>query len=127
MRRSVLTLLLCFAGLSAVYGADFGKVVRIDRTVHDFGKVRMKDGALECSFTVTNIGEEPMYILTVVSTCSCTGIEWTQTEIKPGESGTIKASYNNQDGPYPFDKTIKVYFSNYNKPVALHLKGVVGK
>ena len=53
--------------------------------------------------------------------------EWTQTEIKPGESGTIKASYNNQDGPYPFDKTIKVYFSNYNKPVALHLKGVVGK
>ena len=87
----------------------------------------MKDGALECSFTVTNIGEEPMYILTVVSTCSCTGIEWTQTEIKPGESGTIKASYNNQDGPYPFDKTIKVYFSNYNKPVALHLKGVVGK
>lgn len=41
------------------------------------------------------------------------------------ETGTISATYSNDEGPYPFDKTLTVYFSDVKKPVVLRLRGVV--
>lgn len=127
MRKWGLILLFLIANFTVLRATDLGGVIRIDKTVHDFGKIRIDDGAVSCDFNVTNIGEEKMSILTVVSTCGCTSVKWTRTSIEPGESGVISATYKNEDGPFPFDKTLKVYFSNYSKPVVLHLKGVVKK
>lgn len=124
-RFAILALTLLAA--MGVEAKDYGEAVRLDKTVHNFGTIGMKDGAQGCVFTVSNIGTEPLTILTVVSTCGCTSVEWTRRSIAPGESGKIEAFYKNEDGPYPFDKTIKAYFSSYSKPVVLHLKGVVKK
>ena len=65
--------------------------VRFDKTVHDFGEVRMSDGELSCSFT------------------------------------TVTATYTNDEGPYPFDKSLTVYTSAQKKPIVLHLRGTVVK
>ena len=100
-------------------GAEF------DSTVHDFGTILAKDGPVSCTFTVTNRGEEPLTILSAVSSCGCTGVKWTRETLKPGEQGTVTATYNNDEGPHPFDKTITVYLSDRRKPVVLHLRGVV--
>ena len=59
------------------------------------------------------------------SSCGCTNVRWTRTSLAKGEKGTIEATYTNEDGPYPFDKTITVYLSDIRKPVVLHLRGVV--
>lgn len=96
-----------------------------DRTVCDFGKVRMSDGPLECVFTVTNTGDEPLLIQAVVSSCGCTHVSWTRTPVAPGEKGEIKATYSNDEGPYPFDKTLTVYTSGAKRPSILHIRGVV--
>ena len=75
------------------------------------------------SFEVTNIGSEPLNIFAVTSSCSCTSAKWTREDIAPGASGTINVTYTNDEGPYPFDKTLTVYISGYERPVILHVKG----
>lgn len=112
--------------LTAVWAAgqkDFGGVVRFDSLVYDFGKIDTRDGAVSHTFTVTNIGSEPLNIFTVTTTCSCTSSAWTRKSIAPGGSGTIEATFTNDEGPYAFDKTLNVYLSGLERPVVLHLKG----
>jgi hypothetical protein len=96
-----------------------------DKLVHDFGDVSMEDGPLSCTFTVTNNGAEPIAIFEVVSSCGCTDVTWTKEPLQPGKSGTISATFKNEDGPFPFDKTLTVYISGQRKPVILRLRGVV--
>ena len=96
-----------------------------DKTVHDFGDVSVKDGPLSCTFTITNNGTEPISIFEVVSSCGCTDVKWTKERIQPGKTGTVSATYKNEDGPMPFDKTLTVYISGVKRPVILRLRGVV--
>ena len=117
--------IIMLTAISAVAQTDFSQIAKLDRTVYDFGEVSMDDGALNCEFTLTNISDRPLTILAVISSCGCTGVEWTRTSIAPGEKGVIKASYSNDEGPYPFDKTLTVYITDVKKPVILHLRGEV--
>ena len=124
MKRTVSLILsiLLAAGVASAQ-KDFGGVVSFDSTVKDFGRVNTRDGAVSCTFTVTNTGSEPLNIFAVTTTCSCTSATWTRKSIAPGESGKIEATFTNDEGPYPFDKTLSVYLSSLEKPVVLHLKG----
>ena len=103
---------------------DEGDAV-FDKLVHDFGDVSMDDGPLTCTFTVTNNGTEPLVLFEVVSSCGCTDVTWTREPLQPGKSGTISATFKNEDGPFPFDKTLTVYISGQRKPVILRLRGTV--
>ena len=102
-----------------------GDVISWDKTVHNFGDVLATDGPLGCTFTLTNKGTEPIAIFEVVSSCGCTDVKWTRERIQPGQTGTISATYKNEDGPMAFDKTLTVYISGVKKPVILRLRGVV--
>ena len=102
-----------------------GEVVEFDKTVHDFGDVSIEDGPLTCTFTVKNVGTEPIAIYEVVTSCGCTDAQWTREPLQPGKTGAISATYKNEDGPVPFDKTLTVYIAGLNKPVILRLRGIV--
>ena len=101
----------------------FGGVAKLDKTVHDFGDILLSDGPVSATFTVTNVGSRPLVIYNVVSSCGCTDVEWTKQPIKKGEKGTIKATYKNDEGAYPFDKNLTVYLSEPKQPVVLRLRG----
>ena len=126
MKRIALILACALATLSAAAQKDFGNA-RFDSTVHDFGRVDIKAGAVNCSFTVTNIGNEALNIFAVTTSCGCTTAKWTREDIAPGDSGRIDISYTNDEGPYPFDKTLSVYISGLDRPVILHVKGTAYK
>lgn len=96
-----------------------------DKTVHNFGDVSVADGPLSCTFTLTNKGAEAVSIFEVVSSCGCTDVKWTRETIQPGGKGTVSATYKNEDGPIPFDKTLTVYISGVSKPSVLRIRGVV--
>lgn len=98
-------------------------IVEIDKLVHDFGDVITGSGPLECKFTVKNLSSKPLVIYTVTVSCGCTDAEWTKAPIQKGQTGTISVVYNNEDGPYPFDKNLTVYFSGIKKPLVLKLRG----
>lgn len=126
----VMTVFLCLlAGTVGAYaqgsqkGNVFGGVVKLDKTVHDFGDIMVSDGPVSTTFTVTNVGSKPLVIYHVASSCGCTDVEWTRQPLKPGEKGSIKATYKNDEGGYPFDKTLTVSFSEPKQPVILRLRG----
>lgn len=127
MKKYIIILTALLLALPAAAQKDFGGIARFDRTVFDFGKVNTRDGAVSCTFEVTNIGKETMNIFAVTTTCGCTSAKWTRTDIAPGDKGTITATYTNDEGPYPFDKTLTVYVSGLEHPVILHVKGVAFK
>lgn len=97
--------------------------VEADKTVHNFGDLLLDSGPVSCSFTLKNTGSKPMVIYNVTTTCGCTDAEWTREPVKPGKSGKISVTYTNDEGPYPFDKTITVYLSDA-KPILLKIRGV---
>ena len=133
MKRTIIllsALLLSVHGLFAQQESFFKEadVIRFDKKVHDFGDVLMAEGPVSCIFTFTNIGQQPLVVHNVISSCGCTTPEWTREPVKPGATGTIQATFSNDQGPYPFDKTLTVYVgvgaSSLDRPVILRLRGV---
>ena len=129
MKRNIIHMLLCL--IMPVMGAQaasaqekVGGIAEFDRTVHDFGDVMLSDGPLSCTFNVKNISQKPMLIHSVVTSCGCTDVKWTREPVMPGKSGSISAVYTNDEGPYPFDKSLTVYISGIGKPVILRLRGI---
>lgn len=101
-----------------------GDGLEIDKTVHNFGDIMLDSGPVSCEFTITNKGNKPAVIYNVISSCGCTDVEWTREPIKPGGQGKVSATYSNDEGPYPFDKSLTLYLSDVKKPVLLKLRGV---
>ncbi len=127
---AVSCLLIC--GTDALYAQGSGKdnifegVVQLDKTVHDFGDIFISDGPVSATFTVKNVSDKPLLIHNVAVSCGCTNVEWTKSPVEPGKTGTIKATFRNDEG-YPFDKSVTAYFSGLKKPVVLRLRGVSHK
>ncbi len=126
---AALLLLVSANGLVSAQGSGkdntFGGIVQLDKTVHDFGDILVSDGPVTATFTVKNVGDKALLIYNVVSSCGCTNVEWTRKPINPGGTGTIKATFKNDEkGGYPFDKSLTAYFSGLKKPVVLRLRGV---
>lgn len=118
-------LVLCL-GINFSYAQQkVGGIVQFDRTVHDFGDIMTTDGPVSCTFTLTNVSTKPVSILSVISSCGCTDVEWTREEIQPGKTGTVSATYKNEDGETMFDKSITCYISDLKQPVILKLRGAV--
>ena len=112
MRKYIILTLLSFISLAVSAQEKIGSNLEIDKSIHDFGDVMIDDGPVSCAFTVKNIGQSPAVIYNVVSSCGCTDVKWTREPLKPGDTGKISVTYSNDEGPYPFDKTLTVYFSD---------------
>lgn len=127
---AVSCLLICGAGTLYAQGSGkdniFEGVVQLDKTVHDFGDIFISDGPVSATFIVKNVSAKPLLIHNVAVSCGCTNVEWTKSPIEPGKTGTIKATFRNDEG-YPFDKSVTAYFSGLKKPIVLRLRGVSHK
>ena len=119
---------LLFTAISATFQAaaqeKIGSSIEIDKTVHNFGDILLDSGPVTCTFTLKNTGSQPVVIYNAVTSCGCTKATWTKEPIMPGKTGTISATYSNDEGPYPFDKSVTVYLSDPKKPVILKMRGI---
>ena len=98
--------------------------IEVDKTAHNFGQIIHKSGPVSCSFTFKNTGSKPVAIYNVVSTCGCTNVDWTKEPIMPGKTGKVSVTYSNDEGAYPFDKTLTTYTSDTQKPILLKIRGI---
>lgn len=124
--RYIFTTLLFMAGfcISSEAQEKIAEGLEIDKIVHNFGDIMLDSGPVSCTFTLKNTGSKPAVIYNVTTTCGCTDVEWTREPIRSGGSGKIAVTYSNDEGPYPFDKSLTVYLSDVKKPVILKLRGV---
>lgn len=121
---SIVIALLSMCRTPALAQEKIGNNLEFDKTVHQFGDIISGSGPVSCTFTVKNIGTQPVVIYSAVTTCGCTKAEWTKEPIMPGKTGKISASYSNDEGPHPFDKSITVYMSEPKKPIILKMRGI---
>ena len=101
-----------------------GNGLELDKTVHNFGDILLSSGSVSCEFKVKNTGDKPAVIYNVISSCGCTDVKWTREPLMPGKTGKISVTYTNDEGAYPFDKSLTAYFSDVKKPVILKIRGV---
>ena len=120
---SIISAILLTFG-SAYAQEQIGSGLEVDKMVHNFGDIMLGSGPVSCTFTITNKSDKPAVIYNVVSSCGCTDVDWTKEPIMPEKTGKISATYTNDEGAYPFDKTLTVYLSDVKKPVLLKIRGV---
>ncbi len=104
-------------------GPAYAQLV-FENTSINLGKIKYGSGPVSCYFNYRNNGRNAVAIANVVTSCGCTIPEFSKAPVRPGESGRIKITYSNDEGPYPFEKNISVYLSGQKTPVMLHLHGV---
>jgi len=116
-----------FSGLSKEE-MDNAPVFKPASTTVDLGKI---PGSVvkEVEFPFTNAGKRDLIIRHIRSTCGCTAIRPGDLEgknIKPGESGSVKASFNSGTYKGKVTKTIYVYTNDpRNSEVVLLLNAEV--
>ncbi|MGO1597357.1 MAG: DUF1573 domain-containing protein [Sphingobacterium sp.] len=118
---SICAVVIAFIGFTAmgILAAEF----KFEKETHDFGKIPL-DKPVSYEYQFSNAGDEPIILSDVQPTCGCSVAEFTKTPVKPGESGSIKVTFN-AAAKGPFTKSFIVK-SNTKTPVkTLTIKGVV--
>lgn len=138
IQNAFLLLMLCFfVGLSNVSAQQLAAtpvvyktentaaLVTWDKTQYDFGKIP-HDIPATAEFILTNTSDKPLIIKDAKGSCGCTVPTWKKDMIAPGESTTIKATYNaKKQGK--FSKSVTVVTNLHEKPIVLSIKGEVAK
>ena len=118
---------LCVAiiGFTSMTAMQSGKAeFKFEKETHDFGKLTVGK-PVSVDFKFTNLGDEPLIISNVESTCGCTVPKYTNAPVKKGESGVITVTFNSSAEQPGFTKAVTIH-SNAKTPVkVLYIKGEV--
>ncbi len=98
---------------------------KFEKEVINYGKIAINSNGVR-TFTFTNIGNSPLIITKVKSSCGCTIPKKPKEPIMPGETGEIKVSYNTHRVG-GFHKSITVFSNAKVKLKRLQIKGYVHK
>ncbi len=93
------------------------------KTTHDFGRIA-RSKPVTAEFTFSNTGELPLIISRASGSCGCTGVDYTKTPVLPGQSGSIKATFNAAASGV-FNKSVTVESNAEGGTTVLYLKGDV--
>jgi hypothetical protein len=123
MKKIMMMTLLLLCGITAAM-AQKPAEIKFDKTSHNFGTFSENEPKVSCSFTFTNVGEQPLVINQALASCGCTVPEYTKTPIQPGEKGEIKVTYNGT-GKFPghFKKSITVRTNGVVEMTRLYIEG----
>lgn len=97
--------------------------IAFDKLEFDYGSIPY-NGNGECVFTFTNIGNVPIILSNVRTSCGCTAPDWSREPIAPGQKGEVKVAYRTTIVGN-FNKTVMVYSNAQPSPVILSIKGNV--
>jgi hypothetical protein len=125
MKTLIYSLFFCLisaSGFSQVENSSKAEF-KFEKETIDYGKVA-KGSEKTRVFKFTNIGNAPLIIKEIQSSCDCTIPEKPEAPILPGEKGEIKVSYDTNK-PGGFSKMISI-FSNAKTPrKVIKIKGFV--
>lgn len=109
--------------LSVATFAQTEAKIAFDKTSVNFGTFP-ESQVQTCVFTFKNTGTAPLIINQAVASCGCTVPTYTKKPVAPGESGTLKVTYNGK-GKFegPFKKSITVRTNGTPEVVRLYVEG----
>ena len=123
MKKILLMTVMLLSSITLTF-AQKAAEIKFDKVTHNFGKFSEKSPVVSCTFTFTNVGEQPLVINQAVASCGCTVPEYTKTPIQAGEKGEIKVTYNGT-GKFPghFKKSITVRTNGAVEMTRLYIEG----
>jgi len=122
MKKLIAIAIFVFVGLTTAQAQKTAKFEFKSETI-DYGEI-MKGSDGVRVFEFTNVGDAPLVIEDVKSSCGCTVPKKPEEPIMPGKTGEIEVKYNTTIVG-PIRKTVTVY-SNAQEPTkALKIKGLV--
>ena len=83
------TIILVLCASLSINSQEF----KFDQETIDYGKI-IKGSEGERTFVFTNVGDAPLIIQSIKSSCGCTVPKKPENPIMPGEKGEIKVSYD---------------------------------
>ncbi|MBR4923296.1 MAG: DUF1573 domain-containing protein [Bacteroidaceae bacterium] len=105
-------------------GADKSvTTVSMDQSEKNFGNIPLNEKR-EHIFKLVNMGNKPLVIYDVVTSCGCTKAEYGKEPVRPGETLELKVIYNAEDKGR-FRKNLTVYCNAEDSPLKLTVVGVV--
>ena len=120
MKKQFTLLFLCFITFS-IAAQEF----KFNKEIIDYGKISLgSDG--ERTFVFTNIGNKPLIIKKINSSCGCTIPKKPENPILPGKKGEIKVSYDTKRAG-GFSKSITIFSNAKNNRKLVKIKGFVDK
>ncbi|MEN9571620.1 MAG: hypothetical protein RL172_2851 [Bacteroidota bacterium] len=123
MKKMLLSVLLFAAGTVLFAQKKITDNVKFVTETIDFGKI--KQGVPQKgTFTITNIGKEPLIIEQANPTCGCTISDYTKEPIAPGKTGIINATYNAANMGH-FEKHLSVKFAGIDEVKSITFVGDV--
>ena len=123
MKKILVMTMLLICGMTTAM-AQKPAEIKFDKLTHNFGSFSEKNPVVTCTFTYTNVGDQPLIVNQAVASCGCTVPEYTKTPVKPGEKGEIKVTYNGT-GKFPghFKKSITVRTNGAVEMTRLYIEG----
>ncbi|WP_251620368.1 DUF1573 domain-containing protein [Odoribacter lunatus] len=99
--------------------------IEFEKTSHDFGTISENGGAAVYDFVFKNTGDAPLILNNVRASCGCTTPSWSRQPIAPGETGSIKVSYDPRHRPGRFNKSVTIHSNASNAVTSVTINGTV--
>ena len=98
---------------------------KFEKETIDYGAIN-KSANGERVFVFTNIGNAPIIIKNIQSSCGCTVPKKPEKPVMPGEKGEIKVSYDTKRVG-GFSKSITIFSNAKNPRKIIKIKGIIKK
>lgn len=70
-----------------------GPIISFDKSYHDFESL-VQGEVVDIVFEFINVGDRPVVIENVLTSCGCTASHWDKTPIEPETKGIIKVTFD---------------------------------
>lgn len=95
--------------------------IRIDKQAISLGDFSWQKEQ-KVVFSVKNIGNAPLVIQNINTSCGCTTVSYSKEPVPPGKEIALEVIYK-AEHPEHFDKTISVYCNTEVSPIVLKISG----
>lgn len=119
MKSQVTLLVLLFVGVITSYAQEF----KFEQETINYGKVEQSSDGVRV-FEFTNIGDAPLLIKDIKSSCGCAVPQKPEKPIMPGEKGQISVSYDTKRLG-AFSKAITIFSNAKRERMSIKIKGYV--
>ena len=92
---------------------------------HDFGAILERDGKISCQLRLVNTGNEPLLIIKAQAGCGCTGVNYPEAPISPGDTAAVGITYNPSGRPGQFTKQVIIFTNTVLRRTILEISGNV--
>ena len=121
--RSKISICFILTGLLLSFAAAKGEVVWLEKE-YDFGLIKEEAGEKTGFVRLVNTGPEEVVITGARPSCGCTGVEYPEDPIAPGDTIKFSFTYNPLGRPGRFEKSIRVYIGEFDM-ATIRIRGIV--